>query len=317
MSEPAAGLGRIFEIQRCSLHDGPGIRTTVFLQGCPLHCVWCHNPEGIPVRPLISFQADRCIGCGQCFNVCPHGAHLIAEGLHVLDRQRCEVCGTCVDGCYARAIEGVGRQMPVAEVMDLVRRDRPFYQASGGGLTLSGGEPTLQFPFVCALLAAARAEGVHTCVETCGFGPADHFARLLPLVDLFLFDVKETDEERHRAFTGVGRQTILANLRLIHGQGGRVRLRLPLIPGYNARPDHFAAVAELVHSLPGLEGVELMPYHRLGTGKRERLGLEPAGLKGVTPPTEAEVAAWIAAFAALGVKLLNTTVAEADPLGRE
>ena len=311
-----AEMGRVFEIQRCSLHDGPGIRTTVFLQGCPLHCVWCHNPEGISVRPLISFQMAKCVGCGQCFNVCPHEAHVIAEGLHVLDRQRCEVCGTCVEGCYARAIEGVGRQMSVAEVLDLVRRDRPFYQTSGGGLTLSGGEPTLQFDFARALLGAARAEGLHCCVETCGFGPAGHFAELLPLVDLFLFDLKETDERRHFAYTGVSPERILANLRLLHDRGGRVRLRLPLIPGYNARPEHFAAAAELVHSLPGLEGVELMPYHRLGTGKLERLGLEVEGSVPIEPPGEAVVKSWVAAFAALGVQVLNPSVPELAPVGR-
>ncbi|MBI2504922.1 MAG: glycyl-radical enzyme activating protein [Candidatus Latescibacteria bacterium] len=310
-------LGRVFEIQRCSLHDGPGIRTTVFLQGCPLHCVWCHNPEGIPVRPLISFQADKCVGCGHCFNVCPHGAHAIVEGLHVLDHQRCEVCGTCLEGCYARAMEGVGRQVSVAEVLELVRRDQPFYQTSGGGLTLSGGEPTLQFGFVRALLQAARAEGLHCCVETCGFGPAAHFAELLPLVDLFLFDLKETDEERHRAFTGVLRGPILENLRLLHDRGGRVRLRLPLVPGYNARPEHFAAVAELARSLPGLEGVELMPYHRLGTGKLERLGLEAKDRLEIEVPDEAVVEAWVAAFAALGVQVLNTSAAEQVPAGRE
>ncbi len=310
-------VGRIFEIQRFSLHDGPGIRTTVFLQGCPLRCVWCHNPEGISVHPLISFQADQCVGCGHCFNVCPHGAHALVEGLHVLNRERCEVCGTCVEGCYARAIEGVGRQVSVAEVLELVRRDQPFYQASGGGLTLSGGEPTLQFGFARALLQAARAEGFHCCVETCGFGPAEHFAQLLPLVDLFLFDLKETDTERHLAFTGVPREGIAENLRLLHDRGGHVCLRLPLIPGYNDRSEHFAAVAELVHSLPGLEGVELMPYHRLGTAKLERLGLAAGARAAIEPPTEAVAEMWIAAFAALGVKVLNTRAAEAAPIGRE
>jgi len=301
--------GRVFEFQRFSLHDGPGIRTTVFLQGCPLRCVWCHNPEGIPTHPLISFQVERCVGCGHCFNLCPQGAHAIVEGLHLLDRERCEVCGTCVDGCYARAIEGVGRPMSVAQVLEVVRRDRPFYQASGGGLTLSGGEPALQIGFVLALLQAARDEGIHCCVETCGFGPAEHFAALLPLVDLFLFDLKEMDEERHRAFTGVPNRPILENLRLLHNRGACLRLRLPLVPGYNARPDHFAAVAELVRALPNLEGVELMPYHRLGADKRKRLGLEE-GVEFAVPGAE-QVAGWIADFAALGVQVLNAAVAPA------
>jgi pyruvate formate lyase activating enzyme len=315
MSDDGRALsGRIFEIQRFSIHDGPGIRTTVFMQGCPLRCLWCHNPEGIPAQSLVSFQPDKCIGCGQCFRACLHHAHSMVEDRHALDRRLCVACGTCMEGCYARALELVGRQATVAEVVAEVLRDRPFYETSGGGMTLSGGEPTLQIDFAEALLRAAREEGLHCCVETCGSAPPGHFERLLPLVDLFLFDLKETDEARHREFTGAPIGRILENLHLLHDRGAHVVLRLPLVPDYNARDEHFAAVAELAHSLPRLEGVELMPYHRLGTSKLDRLGLDPPRRVEVPPPDAATLEAWIGRFAALGVEVLNHKPGAKAPL---
>jgi pyruvate formate lyase activating enzyme len=312
-----AQVGRIFEIQRFSIHDGPGIRTTVFVQGCPLRCVWCHNPEGIPSHSLVSYQPDRCIGCGHCFRTCPRHAHRMEGDRHLLDRSACVACGTCLEGCYARALELVGRQATVAEVLDEVRRDLPFYETSGGGMTVSGGEPTLQIDFAEALLRAAREEGLHRCVETCGAAPSGHVERLLPLVDLFLFDLKETDGQRHRQFTGAGLGRILENLRLLHDRGARVLLRLPLVPGLNARDDHFVAVAELVRQLPRLEGVEIMPYHRLGTSKLGRLGLDPPQPLDLQPPDATTLAAWIDRFTALGVTVLNRRPAEtaAPPRG--
>ena len=266
---------------------------------------------------MVSFQPDKCIGCDRCFQLCEQRAHTLVADRHVLDRQRCVACGTCLEECYAGALELVGRRASVAEVMAVVRRDQPFYQTSGGGLTLSGGEPTLQIDFAQALLQAAQEEGLHCCVETCGFAPFSHFERLLPLVDLFLFDLKETDEERHRLFTGVPNRRILENLRLLHERGARLRLRLPLVPQYNARPEHLTSTAALIHSLPGLEGVELMPYHRLGASKLERLGLEPARMAEVEPPDAAVLESWIDAFAALDVKVLNGQPAAQHPLQRE
>jgi pyruvate formate lyase activating enzyme len=300
MPEPT---GRLFEIQRFSIHDGPGIRTTVFFQGCPLRCLWCHNPEGRATGPLLSFQEDRCVGCGHCFRACPQHAHGMEDGQRVLARDECVVCGLCAAGCPARALELIGREFTIDEVLDEALPDRPFYETSGGGLTLSGGEPLYQIDFAVRLLEAAGQAGLHCAVETCGFVPFPHLERVLPRVDLFLYDIKETDANRHVEYTGVAHRRILDNLRRLHARGARIRLRLPVIPGHNDRPDHFAEAAGLVRSLPSLEGVELMPYHRLGTSKLSRLGLGKG--PDVEPPASATVDAWIDQFARLGVRLLN------------
>ena len=302
----AAGVtGLIFEVERFAIHDGPGIRTTVFLKGCPLRCAWCHNPEGVDRQPEVSFQADKCLGCGYCFRACPQQAHRMVEEAHELDRQACQRCGSCSDECWAGALEYVGRQVSVAEVMAEVLRDRPFYDTSGGGLTLSGGEPMSQPEFTLALLRAAKAEGIHCCVETCGLAPDGAFEQVWPHVDLFLFDVKETDELRHRAATGVSNATILANLKMLHDRGARLRLRLPLIPGLNDHEDHFTGIAALVETLARLEGVEVMPYHPLGRDKYERLGLTPRpGLPDASAGGQT-LRRWIDRLEALGVAVAN------------
>lgn len=296
-------IGRIFEIQRFSIHDGPGIRTTVFFQGCPLSCLWCHNPEGQADHSLLSFQPEKCVSCGHCFENCPQNAHSMEDGQHTLDRTLCLTCGTCAAGCHAQGLEIVGREATVAEVMEELLEDRPFYDISNGGITLSGGEPLCQIDFAAALLQTATDEGLHCAVETCGAVPFAHLERILSSVDLFLYDVKETDAERHMKFTGVSNERILENLKRLHRTGARIRLRLPLIPGYNDLPDHFLAVVDLVRSLPDLEGVEIMPYHRLGASKSARLGL-PTGLD-LESPSAATVDGWIKAFTRLGVRVIN------------
>ncbi|MCK6488243.1 MAG: glycyl-radical enzyme activating protein [Planctomycetes bacterium] len=296
--------GRITEIQRFCIHDGPGIRTTVFLKGCPLRCVWCHNPETQRAAPQLAFTAAACIGCGACVPACAQGAQRLAGGTRVLDRPACTACGACATACPAGALELVGRPVTVAEVIAAVERDRPFYLQSGGGLTLSGGEPLAQADFATALLAAARAAGLHTCVETCSQVDPAVIDRVIPLVDLFLCDLKETDPERHRAWTGVGNQRILANLRRLHAAGAHMRLRCPLIPGLNDREDHVAGIAALARELPGIEGVEVMPFHRLGEGKRARFGLGDGPAAGIQAADPAAVRAWKERLAALGVPLL-------------
>ena len=294
--------GRIFEIQRFSIHDGPGIRTTVFMKGCPLRCLWCHNPEGIVSQPLLSFLPKKCIRCGYCLQACAQGAHGFVDDEHVLDREKCIVCGTCARECYSGALEVVGREASVEEVMATVVRDRPFYEDSGGGMTLSGGEPTLQIDFCEALLRAAKGEGLNTCVETCGFSPYDRFERLLPLVDLFLFDLKETDSDLHRKYTGVGNKLILDNLRRLHDSEAHLLLRCPIVPGLNDRADHFDALAQIAVELHRLEGIEIMPYHALGTDKRERFGLDPGVFYRV--PGKATIEEWSRRLAESGVRLI-------------
>jgi len=218
--------GMIFDIQKFSIHDGPGIRTTVFLKGCPLRCLWCHNPEGVSPHRQVSFTPDRCIGCGYCFQHCPRGLHKMVDEKHVLEREGCAVCGKCAEACYAEALEVIGREASVEEVVEEVLRDKPFYETSGGGMTLSGGEPLLQIDFTEALLKRAKELGLHCCVETSGFGAFENLARIAPCVDLFLYDVKETDNERHIELTGVPNTTILANLRTLHDEGSLDEARL-------------------------------------------------------------------------------------------
>jgi len=302
--------GRIFDIQRFSIHDGPGIRTTVFLKGCPLACFWCHNPEGIRRDSELSFLPEKCIGCGWCFRACPNAAHSMVSGKHVLDRDACVVCGRCAEACYSGALEVIGRSVTVEEVLAVVLRDRPFYETSGGGMTLSGGEPLMQGDFTAALLAAAKREGLHCAVETCGHAPWEPFDRILGDVDLFLYDIKETDPALHREYTGADNGLILENLRKLHETGATILLRLPITPGLNDREDHFRGVAELVASLPGRLGVEVMPYHRLGLSKLRRLGRPEVAEKRlleVETPDDETVAGWVARLRELGLTVVNET----------
>ena len=301
----AEAPGLIFEIQRFSIHDGPGIRTTVFMKGCPLRCVWCHNPESIDSTTLVSFQLEKCIGCGYCFRVCPNRARRMVDGRHELARDLCEACGACASECWAGATELVGRTVNVEEVMAQVMRDKPFYDVSNGGLTLSGGEPLAQLEFTAALLRAAKADGLHCCVDTCGLAPFEAFERVIPDVDLFLFDIKEMDNDRHLEFTGAFNAAILTNLKRLHDNGAQVHLRLPIVPGLNDRPDHFEAVASLIRSLPGLLGVEIMPYHKLAMDKRRRLGLGPAAELPDASVDDSMLHRWIDSFDALGVAVVN------------
>jgi pyruvate formate lyase activating enzyme len=304
MPSPAI-RGRITEIQRFSIHDGPGIRTTVFLKGCPLHGWWCHNPETQRTAPQLAFTASKCIACGACVAACPRGAQgLGAEGRSI-DRSRCTVCGDCVKACPTGALELIGREVGVDEVIAEVERDRPFYKQSGGGMTLSGGEPLLQADFATALLQAAKAAGLHTCVETCSQVDPAVLDRVLPHVDLFLCDFKETDSGRHRTWTGVGNERILANLRRLHAAGARMQLRCPIIPGLNDRDEHFAGIAALARELAGIEGVELMPYHSLGEGKLARFGLDDLPKDLAQAPEPAVLRSWIDRLADQGVRVLN------------
>jgi len=297
--------GYVFDIQRFSIHDGPGIRTTVFMSGCPLRCVWCHNPEGMSRGPLLSFVAEKCVGCGYCFRVCPREAHRMADGAsHVLDRAACRACGACAKECSGGALELAGREASVEEVLNEVRRDTAFYESSGGGMTLSGGEPLMQVDFTEALLAAAKADGLHCALETCGHVEYEAFRRVLPHVDLFLYDIKDTDPKRHRKHTGADNTRILANLRALHDAGADIMLRLPIVPGINDRKDHFEGVAALMRALPNLRGAEIMPYHRLGESKRGRFGLRLPAME-VQPPSAETVESWKATLSDSGVRVVG------------
>lgn len=298
--------GRIFDIQRFSIHDGPGIRTTVFLKGCPLHCKWCHNPESISPNPQLSVVPEKCIGCAACVAACPEGAVALNGARKVvIGRQYCTSCGDCAPVCDPKALEMVGRNATVEEVMAVVLRDREYYRASGGGLTLSGGEPLFQPAFARALLQAAKAEGLHTVIETSGFAAWEVFESILPSADLFLFDYKETDPHLHQAFVGQPNAPILANMKKLHAAGGRILMRCPMIPEFNARREHLDGIARTAEELPRLVGVELLAYHRLGRAKLQRLGFAPRMPESVKPPSPETVREWNAYLAKKRVKLVN------------
>ena len=263
--------GLIFNIQRFSLHDGPGIRTGVFLKGCPLRCRWCHNPEGLSGTAELEYNPVKCIGCGRC-SVCPKGLHITEKGVHTFERAGCVECFACVDKCPSGALLKAGKEYTVEEVMKQVEADRPFYDNSGGGITLSGGEPLLQWEFSAELLKAAHSRGINTAVETSGFASDGAFDAVVPFTDLFLFDYKVTDPEDHKKFTGVDREPILRNLRRLNSEGKRLVLRCPIVPGVNDVASHFDAIAALANELDSTERVDLEPYHELGAAKYAKFG---------------------------------------------
>lgn len=267
--------GTVFNIQRFSIHDGPGIRTTVFLKGCNLRCAWCHNPESFLQKPQLQFFPQKCIGCGECFAVCPAGAHELDHGAHLLNREKCTVCGRCADTCYAESLVVVGKEMTVDEVLGQVAQDAVFYETSQGGVTFSGGEPLLQPEFLRSLLEGSKEIGLHTAVDTAGSVQETAFSAILPHVDLFLFDIKLADDVRHRQYTGVSNRQVLDNLAFVSRMGGRIWVRIPLVPGVNDTPNDILMIADHLRPLEGVELVELLPFHRMAEGKYRSLALDP------------------------------------------
>jgi len=265
--------GIVSDFKRMSVHDGPGIRTTVFLKGCPLRCLWCHNPENLTVRPSVSLTRKLCIGCGMCISACPQGVHSLREGARSLHREACTGCGKCVDACLPGALTLYGRPMSAEETAKRLLEDRTFYAESGGGVTFSGGEPMLQSEFLVETMRLLKAEGIHIAVDTCGDVPWQHFASVLPYVDLFLYDVKHMDDELHRRGTGAGNERILANLHALSEAGAAVEIRTPVIPGYNDASEHLTAVASLLAELDGVTAWRLLPYHSMAKGKYEALDM--------------------------------------------
>ncbi|MBR2650694.1 MAG: glycyl-radical enzyme activating protein [Clostridia bacterium] len=267
--------GNIFDIQRFSVHDGPGIRTTVFFKGCPLRCIWCHNPESQSCEASLAYYPKSCIGCGACAAACPSGAHRMTdEGMHIFDRALCISCGACAAACPSEALVSFGKSVDVSEIMDEVLRDKSFYENSGGGLTVSGGEPLMQGEFLVELLSAAKAAGLHTAIETSGFGSRELLCRVAEYTDLFLFDIKTTGDEAHRRLTGVPQSPIRENLLLLDSLGANIVLRCPLIPGVNTTDEHYDAIAKLALTLRGVSEVNVMAYHTLGDGKYDALDME-------------------------------------------
>lgn len=264
--------GIIFDIKRYALHDGPGIRTTVFLKGCHLRCKWCSNPESQQLQPEILFNKSKCTSCGKCIDVCPVGAHQNMNGEHTLNHSVCNNCGSCAEVCVYGAVKMTGREMSVDEVLDIVVRDMKYYEKSGGGMTLSGGDPLFQNSFSLALLKKAKQQGINTCIETAGFVNQEIMEKIIPYTDLILHDYKISDAAMHAKLTGVDNRKIRDNLDFLARNSVPVVLRCPVIPGINDNTDHFAAIAGLSKKYSNMLGVEIMPYHEFGKDKYEQTG---------------------------------------------
>ncbi|MCJ7433739.1 MAG: glycyl-radical enzyme activating protein [Anaerolineales bacterium] len=302
--------GTIFDIKKYSINDGPGIRTTVFFSGCPLACLWCHNPESQSLAPELLYREGRCLLCGACMDICPEGAISFSEqvepqssqstrrkalnlsGLSTLrggkvftDREKCTRCQTCISICYSGAREFSGYEVTVCEVMAQVKREIPFYDESGGGVTFSGGEPLMQPGFLSALLRACREQEIHTVMDTSGFANWNVFEQIRRDVDLFLYDLKHMNSARHRELTGVPNEPILSNLRALSEHRHRILVRIPLIPGINDDEQNLHQSGEFLASLPKIEGVELIGYHNIAKAKYEALA-RAYPLTDTKPPTE-------------------------------
>ncbi len=278
----------ITDIQRFCMHDGPGIRTTVFFKGCPLHCLWCHNPETQSFKPELLFTEKLCVGCGACAGVCPNGVHVLSGAEHGIDREKCVLCGACTDACVYNALEISGREIFADEIIAEALKDMAFY-GEKGGITLSGGEPTAQPEALLEVLGKAKQNGLSNVLETCGFFSSALLAKIVPLVDCFYWDVKDTDEYRHEANTGVPFSVIEERLREADAllcDDQVIRLRCIMIAGVNMNEEHYKALANLQKSLSHCEGIELLPYHAMYGAKEKRLGREDTGCRDWIPTEE-------------------------------
>ncbi len=300
MHENESGL--VFNVQKYSLHDGPGIRTTVFLKGCPLCCAWCHNPESRSAKPEIVVSENRCAACGECRRACPFGEAHPGGGAMATDAAECTLCGQCAEACPTGARQMIGERRTIAEIMAVVGQDRVFYEESGGGVTFSGGEPLSQPAFLKAMLAACRREGLRSAVDTCGFACTEVLLDIAAMSDLVLYDLKLMDDARHRQYTGVSNAPILANLRALARVHRNLWLRVPVIPGINDREEDLRAAAEFAAELPGVRQVNLLPYHKLGLFKSRRLS-QSYPLESVEPPSAERMDRAAAIFRQRGLKV--------------
>ena len=263
--------GRIFQIKRFAVHDGDGIRTTVFFKGCPLRCIWCHNPEGLETEPRLAYFEHKCIGCGECVTFCPTEAHSISCDGHILDRTKCVSCGKCTENCVGEALTLYGKTLTVSDLLPMLLEDREFYQSSGGGVTLSGGECLMQADFCAELLCSLKAEGISTAVDTCGFVSREKLDKVIPYTDVFLYDIKAFDEDVHKRLTGASNAVILHNLRYLDSLGKAIEIRIPYVPECNA--DQLEKIAELLSGLKNIRKIRILPYHSYASHKYMALGM--------------------------------------------
>lgn len=265
-------MALIFDIKRFAINDGPGIRTTLFMKGCPLRCVWCHNPEGISPKPVKLYTKKKCIGCQSCVDICPqHNLTLTADGIKEVGN--CLLCGKCTDECPTLALQMAGKEWEMDKLMEIVEKERKVMEDSEGGVTVCGGEPLMHSDYLIALLTELKGRGIHRTVDTTLFASEQTVERVMPLADLFLVDLKHMDCEKHKFYTGVPNEQILSNIRLISAAGARFWIRIPLIVGVNADDDNLKASADFLASLPNApECVNLLVYHDVGKGKHARMG---------------------------------------------
>lgn len=260
----------VIDIKRFAVHDGDGIRTTVFLKGCPLKCVWCHNPEGIEFKPELAFYSEKCASCGECAAVCPTGAHSIKNGQHIFDRKLCVACGKCEKVCPRDALKLYGREMTADEVLKILLEDRAFYESSGGGITLSGGECLCQAEFCAELLEKCKQEGLNTAVDTCGFVAYESLDKVIPFTDTFLYDIKAINEDVHIKCTGRSNTLILNNIKYLDSLGKQIEVRIPYVPEFNA--DEIEEISVFLKKIKNVKKVKVLPYHNFAFSKYEALG---------------------------------------------
>ncbi len=267
-------VGELYDIKRFALHDGPGIRTTVFLKGCPLSCIWCHNPEGMKPGPDIWVKRERCIHCGTCIKTCRYGAISANEnGDLIIDKSKCVFCDECIHACPSQAIQRIDQMVEDTELVDILLKDQLFYEVSGGGVTFSGGEPLRQHAFVKSVLEKLKAHGIDTCVETCMYASWDALKEIIPYVDHFLVDIKLMDDAKHRQYTGVSNKPILENFRTLAATGKDILIRVPLIPDITATEENVAAIAAFVREVNPELPIELINYNSLAGSKYKLMNL--------------------------------------------
>jgi pyruvate formate lyase activating enzyme len=294
--------GIVFDIQRFTVHDGPGIRTAVFMKGCPLRCPWCQNPESVRKTPQIAYFETLCIACGACAPACPEKA-VRATGKRMIEKVNlalCQHCGLCASACCSGALHMTGASMSVEKVYDTVARDIPFYKNSNGGVTFTGGEPTYQPEFLTAMASEFKQRGLHLVIETCGYFPWESVATAFQLMDIVYLDIKHVDDAKHRAVIGEGTALILENARRIDALEKPIRVRVPLIPGFNDSPEDFSAILRFASEIKGLDKVQVEPYHRFGISKYEHIGWGYS-LEELEPPSEAAVDNLLSLAESIGV----------------
>jgi len=292
----------LMDVKRFAVHDGPGLRTTLFLKGCSLKCIWCHNPEGICRETQMAYYAHKCIGCGECVKVCPTGAHTMDEAGHHFDRTKCIFCGKCVQACLGEALTLFGRKIDVDEAYAIATEDALFYREDGG-VTVSGGEPLFYPDFIKELFTKLKADGIHTAVDTCGNVPWEAFEKILPVTDLFLYDIKHIDPDDHKALTGADNRHILENLQKLSDRGAKIEIRMPLVPKANNDEKTLQGIGAFLQNL-NITRMKVLPYHSMARSKYKALGMADT-MPDVESPTDEDLQKAVELLKSYGVPAIS------------